>query len=132
MMVQPRKRFAKCQWTHVRLSPLCYLPNLFTLNRCFILRGDKNIFLAWIFFNAHNKGIASKSVDKIGREHLTGQSFCNAHTALVWLYLTFILLGQKILLLAEMSVTKKTFSWAAGRIKLFLSIQLNFLNKFYT
>ena len=45
-----------------------------------------------MFFNAHNKGIATKLVEKIGREHPAGQPVCNAHTALVWLYLNFILL----------------------------------------
>ena len=38
--LNPEKCFSKYQWTHVRLSLLCYFPNLFTLNRCFILRGD--------------------------------------------------------------------------------------------
>ena len=50
-----------------------------------------NFFLTWMFFNAHNNGIATKLVEKIGREHLAGPPFCNAHAALVWLYLTFIL-----------------------------------------
>ena len=33
------KSFVKYQWTHVRLSLLCYFANLFTWMRCFILRG---------------------------------------------------------------------------------------------
>ena len=36
-----------------------------------------------MFFNAHNKGIATKLVEKIGREHPASQPVCNAHTALV-------------------------------------------------
>ena len=48
-------------------SPLSYLPNLFTLNRYFILSGNQiypprwYIFLVWIFFNTHYS-------DKIDRE----------------------------------------------------------------
>ena len=43
-----------------------------------------------MFFNAHNKGIAIKLAEKIGREHPFGQPFCNAHAALVSLYLSFL------------------------------------------
>ena len=32
--------FVKYQWTHVRLSPLCYFANLFSWKRCLNLRGD--------------------------------------------------------------------------------------------
>ena len=86
-----KKCFAKYQWTHVRLSPLCYLANLFTLKRCFILRVIRNIFLALMFFNTYNKGIATKLAEKMGQERPAGQPFRNPHTALVWLYLTLYL-----------------------------------------
>ena len=51
----------------------------------------RGTFLAWMFFNAHNKEIATKLVENIGREYPAGQPFHNAYTALVWLYLTFVL-----------------------------------------
>ena len=44
--------------------------------------------LAWILYTVNNKGIA----EKMRREHPAAQLFCNAHTPLVWLCLTFILL----------------------------------------
>ena len=85
--------FVKYQWTYLRLSPLCYFANLFTLKRCLILRGDviRKWFLAWISFTAHNKGIVTKLAEKIGRENTAGQLFCNTHTALVLLCLTILL-----------------------------------------
>ena len=42
-----------------------------------------------MFFTAHNKGIVTKLAEKMGREYIAGQLFCNAHTALVLLCLTF-------------------------------------------
>ena len=45
-----------------------------------------------MFFSVHNKRIATELAEKMGREHPSDQSFCNAHTALVWLYLTLMLL----------------------------------------
>ena len=38
-----------------------------------------------------NKGIATKLVEKIGREHLAGQSFYNSHAAFVWLIILKVL-----------------------------------------
>ena len=36
-----------------------------------------------MFFTAHNKGIATKLAEKMGKEHTARQLFCNAYTALV-------------------------------------------------
>ena len=36
-----------------------------------------------MFFDAHNKRLTTKLAKKMGREHATGQLFCNSHTALV-------------------------------------------------
>ena len=51
----------------------------------------RNIFLAWMSFSVHNERIATKLAKKMGKEQLAGQLFCNAHTALVWLFLIFLL-----------------------------------------
>ena len=79
---------AEYQWTHMRLSPLCYFPNLHW-SVVSLWGAILNIFLAWLFFNALQKGIATRWAEA-GREHPVGQPFCNTHTALVCLHLTFI------------------------------------------
>ena len=43
----------------------------------------RNNFLAWMFFNAHNKGITTKVAERMGREHPAGLPFWNAHRSLV-------------------------------------------------
>ena len=47
-----------------------------------------------MFSAAYNIGIATKLAERMSREHTAGQLFCNAHIALVWLCLTFILFNQ--------------------------------------
>ena len=40
-------------------------------------------FLAFVAFAVHNKGIATKLTEKMGRAYPTRQLFCNDHTVLV-------------------------------------------------
>ena len=54
MKAQLQKCFVKCQPTLMRLSPLCYFANLFTLKSCLILRGDQKMLSIWIFFCSHS------------------------------------------------------------------------------
>ena len=49
-----KKCFVKYQRTLMRLSPLCYFANLFTLKACLILRGDQKMLSIWIFFCSHS------------------------------------------------------------------------------
>ena len=49
-----KKCFVKYQRTLMRLSPLCYFANLFTLKSCLILRGDQKMLSIWIFFCSHS------------------------------------------------------------------------------
>ena len=45
-------------------------------------------FLALMYFTAHNKWLATKLAEKIGRERPAGQLLCSAQACL---FLTFIL-----------------------------------------
>ena len=79
------KNVVEHQWVHLWLFPLCYFANCLHWSVVLFWGVIRKCILAWIGFTSHDKWIATKLADNMGRDQTAGKLFCKAHTALVWL-----------------------------------------------